>query len=200
MTGPNTASGLRGPNAMDAPPAKNLRAVGDRIEELLVELKAGLDPVSWRKVEETLALVTDLYGGGLAAVVRTVHTQDGDGSVMDSLVEDELVSSLLVLHGLHPRTLAQRVTAALDGVRPYLMSHGGDVEVLALDEAIGRLSLRLLGSCDGCPSSSATLRHAVERAVREAAPEIVHLDVEGVADEPVPEPVSVPVTLGVRAS
>lgn len=177
----------------------NLRAAGDRVEELLGELRAGLDPVAWRKVEETLALVTDLYGGGLRAVVQALRDDENGAPVLVRLVGDELVSSLLVLHGLHPATLAERVQGALAGVRPYLMSHGGDVEVLDLDEEAGRLSLRLLGSCDGCPSSSATLRHAVERAVAEAAPEIVRLEVEGVASAE-PEPVTVPVALGVKAS
>jgi Fe-S cluster biogenesis protein NfuA len=160
----------------------NLRAAGDRVEELLGELRAGLDPVAWRKVEETLALVTDLYGGGLRAVVQALRDDENGAPVLVRLVGDELVSSLLVLHGLHPATLAERVQGALAGVRPA-----------------GRLSLRLLGSCDGCPSSSATLRHAVERAVAEAAPEIVRLEVEGVASAE-PEPVTVPVALGVKAS
>ena len=56
--------------------------------------------------------------------------------------------------------------------------HGGDVELLDIDEAVGAVHLRLLGSCDGCPSSAVTLQHAVERAIVEAAPEIVTIDVE----------------------
>ena len=51
--------------------------------------------------------------------------------------------------------------------------HGGDVELLDVDEDAGAVHLRLLGSCDGCPSSAVTLQHAVERAIVEAAPEIV---------------------------
>lgn len=162
--------------------AKDLRAVGDRIEELLSELRTSLDPVQWRKVEETISLVTDLYGGGLAAVVRTVQRDDAGSRVMGDLVADELVSSLLVLHGLHPQTMGERVEAALADVRPYLRSHGGDVELLELDELRGGVRLQLLGSCDGCPSSSATLKHAVERAIAEAAPEIGSIEVEGYVD------------------
>jgi Fe-S cluster biogenesis protein NfuA len=171
----------------------NLRAVGDRIEELVGELRSGLDPVTWRRVEEALALVTDLYGAGLAAVVRTLAVEEAGPKAMASLLDDELVSSLLLLHGLHPRTLAERVQEALEDVRPYLGSHGGDVEILEIDEQAGMLRLQLLGSCDGCPSSTVTLKHAVERAIAEAAPEVVRLIVEGVV-EPEPEPVLV--TLG----
>jgi Fe-S cluster biogenesis protein NfuA len=173
----------------------DLRAVGDRIEELVASLRASLDPVMWRRVEEALALVTDLYGAGLAAVVRALAVEDAGPAVMAQLLEDELVASLLVLHGLHPKTLAERVQAALADVRPYLGSHGGDVEVLAIDSASGTIHLRLLGSCDGCPSSSATLRYAVEQAIAEAAPEIVHIDVDGLV-EPLPAPaVETPVLL-----
>jgi Fe-S cluster biogenesis protein NfuA len=177
--------------------SSNLRATGDRIEELVSQLRGTLDPVTWRLVEEALALVTDLYGAGLAAAVRTLKSDGVAGPVLlDRLVEDELVASLLVLHGLHPRDLSERVEGALLSVRPYLGSHGGDVEVIELDEDAGVLRLRLLGSCDGCPGSTATLRHSVEQAVAEAAPEIVTIEVEGL-EEPEPPPVpDQPVAIG----
>jgi len=164
----------------------NLRAVGDRIEHLVGELRSGTDPVTWQRVEEALGLVTELYGAGLAAVVRALNSEEAGPSVMARLLNDELVASLLLLHGLHPDTLVDRVERALVEVRPYLGSHGGDVEILELDEASGTLRLGLLGSCDGCPSSTATLKHSVERAIQEAAPEIVHIDVEGLAAPPPP--------------
>ena len=68
--------------------------------------------------------------------------------------------------------------AALASVRPLLSSHGGDVELLELDEEVGAVRLRLLGSCDGCPSSAITLQSAVEGAILKAAPEIVCIDVD----------------------
>ena len=61
-----------------------------------------------------------------------------------------------------------------------------------LDGSIGAVYLKLLGSCDGCPSSAVTLRMAVERAIVEAAPEIVTIDV----DEPSQQGSSTPVELG----
>jgi Fe-S cluster biogenesis protein NfuA/nitrite reductase/ring-hydroxylating ferredoxin subunit len=90
------------------------------------------------------------------------------------------------VHGLHPYDVTTRVENALESVRPYLGTHGGDVELLEVSEE-GVVRLRLLGSCDGCPSSSVTLSLAVEGAVEAAAPEIVSIEVEtsdsaGVAD------------------
>ena len=73
------------------------------------------------------------------------------------------------MHGLHPDDVETRVARALDGVRPYLGSHGGDVELVGLTDD-GVVRLRMLGSCDGCPSSSVTLTLAVETAIRDAAP------------------------------
>ena len=62
-------------------------------------------------------------------------------------------------------------------MRPYLGSHGGDVELLEVTDD-GVVRLRLLGSCDGCPSSSVTLKLAVEDAIEAAAPEVTGIEVE----------------------
>jgi Fe-S cluster biogenesis protein NfuA len=168
----------------------DLRATGDRIERLLEELRAAADPRSYQLAENLLRSVADLYGGGLARVVELVR--DAAPPVMARLVEDELVASLLLVHGLHPDPVAARVERALEGVRPFLAQHDGDVELLDIDADAGAVLLRLLGSCDGCPSSPVTLQHAVEQAIFEAAPEIVKIDVE----EPRTPSLSVPVTLG----
>jgi Fe-S cluster biogenesis protein NfuA len=114
--------------------------------------------------------------------------------LIDELVADELVASLLLVHGLHPESLARRVEGALAQVRPTLAAHSGDVELLTIDEEAGTVQIRLLGSCDGCPSSSVTLQLAVERAIVEAAPEIVRIDV----DQPAPPQPGVPITLGTK--
>jgi Fe-S cluster biogenesis protein NfuA len=175
---------------------KNLRAVGDRIEQLLDELRAAADPRLYGQAEEVLGLVTELYGGGLARIVEIVA--ESDSIVLDRLAHDELVSSLLLVHGLHPDDLATRVARALEGVRPMLAGHGGDVELLDIDAAAGAVHLNLLGSCHGCPSSTLTLRLAVETAIAEAAPEIVIIDVEQPTEEAAPAGAPVPITLGAK--
>ncbi len=147
-------------------------------------------------LEEVVRLVTDLYGAGLERTLDLADEALGDSpagsDLFDRLFHDDLVASLLIVHGLHPDELGRRVEQALDGVRPYLASHGGGVELLGVDEEPGTVRLRLLGSCDGCPSSSATLRDAVENAIHEAAPEIVTIDTEGGVEADVPGPVAVP--------
>jgi Fe-S cluster biogenesis protein NfuA len=182
--------------ADDPEGAPDLRAAGDRIEHLLDRLRAELDPGAWMALEEVVRLVTDLYGAGLERTLDLADEVLGDSpagrDLFDRLFHDDLVASLLIVHGLHPDELGRRVEQALDGVRPYLASHGGGVELLGVDEDPGIVRLRLLGSCDGCPSSSATLRDAVENAIHEAAPEIVTIDTEGGVEADVPGPVAVP--------
>lgn len=163
-------------------PPQNLRAIGDEIERLLGELEASADPVSFHRAQDALRLVSELYGAGLARVMALAA--DADPGMLDALVRDDLVASLLVVHGLHPDSLADRVEAALGSVRPLLATHAGDVEVLEVDPAAGSVRIKLLGSCDGCPSSAVTLQLAVERAITEAAPEVASIVVDG-QDRPV---------------
>jgi Fe-S cluster biogenesis protein NfuA len=171
---------------------QDLRAAGDRIEQLLDELQGIADQRTYRIAEELLQLVSDLYGAGLARVVEVARERAPE--LTEVFVEDDLIGSLLLVLGLHPKALDRRVEEALTNVRPFLAQHGGDVELLDLDADAGAVLLRLLGSCDGCPSSAMTLQMAVERAIAEAAPEITRIDV----DEPSRSRRGVPISLGIK--
>jgi Fe-S cluster biogenesis protein NfuA len=161
--------------------ARDLRAVGSRIEELLGRLRAAGDPGTADTAEEVVRLVVELYGAGLERTVELAGPE-----VLERLVEDELVASLLVLHGLHPKDTETRVVEALAQVRPYLGSHAGGVELLGVDPE-GVVRLRLEGSCDGCPSSTMTVKLAIERAIEEAAPEVTRVEVENLTREREPQ-------------
>ncbi len=174
------------------PAAQNLRVTGDRIEQLFEELEATADPKTYDRASELLRLVADLYGGGLGRIMELASQRCPE--LLGELVGDDLVASLLLVHGLHPESLARRVEGALAQVRPTLAAHAGDVELLGIDEEAGAVQIRLLGSCDGCPSSSVTLQLAVERAIVEAAPEIVRIDV----DQPSQPQPGVPIALGTK--
>ena len=100
------------------------------------------------------------------------------------LAGDPLVESLLLLHGLHPLDVDARIQRALDQVRPYLGSHAGGVQYLGVTDGVARL--RLEGSCNGCPSSTVTVRLAIQGAVLEAAPEVTEVVVEGMTTAPEP--------------
>ena len=119
----------------------------------------------------------ELYGSALARILEIVDDTGPADEIYDRLAADDLVASLLVLHGLHPLNVETRIARALDRVRPYLGSHGGDVKLLGVNEGV--VHLRLEGSCHGCPSSTVTMKLAIEKAIEEAAPEVARIEVEG---------------------
>ena len=163
--------------------AEQLEQAAARIESLLAASAAG-GPGAQTRAEDLVSTVTRLYGAGLERLLDLLHDAGAlSPKVLDALVDDELVAGLLLVHDLHPYDVDTRVSRALDSVRPYLGSHGGDVELLGIDEADDGLIVRLqlLGSCDGCPSSSVTLELAVEGAVQTAAPEVSRIEVSSAA-------------------
>jgi Fe-S cluster biogenesis protein NfuA/nitrite reductase/ring-hydroxylating ferredoxin subunit len=160
----------------DESPALDLRSTGDRIEALLGATDAA-GPVARERAEELVRLVVDLYGAGLERLLDVLFEAGAlSDEVLERLASDELVSGLLLVHGLHPYGVEDRIAKALDDVRPYLGSHGGDVELVDVTDD-GIVRLKMLGSCDGCPSSAVTLQLAVEGAITAAAPEITAVEV-----------------------
>ncbi len=155
---------------------RDARSAGDRVEELLDELGRLSDTSAVAAAEALVQTLVELYGAGLERVMEIV-TETGDAGTLSRLTSDDLVSGLLAVHDLHPLTTGERVGAALDGVRPYLGLHDGGVEMIEITPA-GVVRLRLLGGCDGCPSSQLTITDAIERAITSAAPEVSGIDVE----------------------
>lgn len=146
----------------------------ERIQRLTAELERQPDPALRRLAEDLAASVLELHGEGLERLLAAL-----DDDARERLAEDGVVSSLLMIHGLHPVPVEKRVLRALDQVRPYMESHGGNVELLGVEDGVVRL--RLVGSCDGCAASASTLELAVEKAIQEEAPDVLGMFVEGAA-------------------
>ncbi len=70
--------------------------------------------------------------------------------------------------------MRQKIMTALEGIRVHLQADGGDVEFV--DYVDGVVSVRLTGACHGCPHAMVTLRHGIERQLKEAFPEIVAVE------------------------
>jgi Fe-S cluster biogenesis protein NfuA len=152
-----------------------------RIETLIEEIERFADPAAQDRAREIVQALLEFHGVALAALVGHVAKAGASGrAIMESIARDELTSNLLLLHDLHPHDLGERVGWALNRVRPRLATHGGDVELLGVDEGVVRL--RMTGSCHGCPSSAATLRQTIETAIYDAAPDVAAIEVEGVAE------------------
>jgi Fe-S cluster biogenesis protein NfuA/nitrite reductase/ring-hydroxylating ferredoxin subunit len=151
------------------------------IERLLDEVESLPDPQARELATNLVAELLELYGEGLARVMDRAADPEANGLARE-LAEDELVSHLLLVHGLHPVPVEERVQSALEEVRPYLDSHGGDVELLEVDGTVARL--RMEGSCSGCPSSAMTLKLAIEQAIAKSAPEIESVEADGASPAP----------------
>jgi Fe-S cluster biogenesis protein NfuA/nitrite reductase/ring-hydroxylating ferredoxin subunit len=148
-----------------------------RVQELTGRLE-DLGPGECRELaEELTGAVVQMYGAGLERIVELID----DEETRDRLAADELVAGLLMIHDLYPVPLEERVTQALDSVRPYMESHGGNIELLGFEDGV--VKLRLQGSCKSCRASASTLELAVRQALQEAAPDLLGMDVEGVVEE-----------------
>jgi Fe-S cluster biogenesis protein NfuA len=161
----------------------SVQQAGERIEELLASLRSqGRGAAA--AAEELVRLLVGMYGDGLSHIVAALHGDEAGQAMLDRLAADPVVEGLLLLHGLHPLDVDARIQRALDRVRPYLGSHAGGVQYLGVSDGIARL--RLEGTCHGCPSSTVTVRLAIEGAVQDAAPEVTEVVVEGMTA--IPEP------------
>lgn len=162
------------------PSLADLGPLLDRLEQLLAEVEA-LDPPVRDRVFELL--------DGVDAVHRLAITRLADrlsGDLPRLRDADPAVNWLFEAYGVGVAD-ADAASAALEQVRPYLHSHGGEVEVLGVRHGVVRV--RMIGACSGCTASAETLRHGVEEALRENLPGFVAIDVapdDGAPSHPPP--------------
>jgi Fe-S cluster biogenesis protein NfuA/nitrite reductase/ring-hydroxylating ferredoxin subunit len=156
-----------------------------KIEALVQTIESAADPNVRASAVELMQSLMELHGAGIERMMEIVFGNGAaGGEIIDRFAGDDLVASLLLLYGLHPLDIETRVMQALDKVRPYLRSHGGNVELIGIADGAARL--RLVGSCHGCASSAMTLKLAIEEAIYELAPDVAALEVEGVVAQPPP--------------
>lgn len=161
-------------------PAERSEAVSpetliQRVEELTAQVQQLPDPIARRTAEDLMSAVIEMYGQGLSRIVEALDDEEAD-AVKQRLMDDGVVASLLLIHDLYPVPIEERVMEGLDNVRPYMESHGGNVELVSLADGVARI--RLDGSCDGCPASSSTLELAIKTALGETAPDLLGIEVE----------------------
>jgi Fe-S cluster biogenesis protein NfuA/nitrite reductase/ring-hydroxylating ferredoxin subunit len=163
----------------------------ERVQDLQAQLESSRDSATRELADDLVSAVVQMYGAGLERVLSILLEAGPEGErLAASLPDDPLVATLLLIHDLHPVPLEQRVRQALDSVRPYMESHGGNVELLSLEHGVARIHLQ--GSCSDCSASSVTLELAIKQALEEAAPDLEGLEVEGVAPQAVPVVMSEP--------
>jgi Fe-S cluster biogenesis protein NfuA/nitrite reductase/ring-hydroxylating ferredoxin subunit len=170
----------------------------ERVQELQERLDVTGDPATRRIADDLIAALVQMYGAGLGRILDHLFAAGEEGErIAVGLADEPFLATLLLIHDLHPVPLEVRVRDALDSVRPYMESHGGNVELLSLQNGLARIHLR--GSCSDCSASSVTLELAIKQALEQAAPDLEGLEVEGVAPQSTAGP-GLPMVTGSAAS
>lgn len=165
-----------------APARREFTRRSDRIEELVSRVETCGDPAMRAVAQELLQAVIELHGVALERIVENVAELPHGSEALERMAEDDLISNVLSLHGINPVPLEQRISLALENARPYLKSHGGDVELASIDQGI--VHVKLHGTCGNCSSSSETMKSTVESAIYDAAPEVEAVISENVKASP----------------
>lgn len=154
-----------------------LRAESAELARLLEELREMVVPAAWLRVEQIVRRIVALYAAGLARLIDHARTAGARGPDLDDLlVEDPLVASLLVLHGLHPLPTEERIRRVLESLRSQLGLAEGALVNVELDEA-GILRLRASTGLGGGAMSSRVAEGIVRRAIEAAAPEVSAIEI-----------------------
>jgi Fe-S cluster biogenesis protein NfuA len=194
---------MQGKVSMPAP--SNVQSQLQSIEALLQRIEKANDPAMSAMAKELVQRLMEFHGAGIERMLELIHQNaaaensgaehaGAENGAIDTLGRDPLVSSLLLLYGLHPDALETRVQHALEKTRPYLTSHGGSVNLVSVDGA-GAVTVRLEGTSHGCSSTSAGMKRTVEEAIYESAPDVTAIIVEGAIEELSPAAGFVPLSV-----
>jgi len=144
----------------------------ERIASLLGRLRESAGPTTWPLIESLLHDVLALQGEALGRILRAAE-EGGDGRVLEAMRVDDLLASLLRLHGLHPEPTALRVSRALEGLRPAFGRNVRELRLLGLDEE-GRAEIAI-SFREGAQLDVEQVERAICEAVEIEAPEVVEI-------------------------
>lgn len=166
-------------NAPDLTPTQRADLAGFLNDvERLEAIFATWEDTSRGAVEAYGRAIEALHGEALRRLVRALKVDEAALTAMKRALSDEIVYAVLRRHDIIKASLAERIERALEGIRPMLASHGGDVELVKV--APPTIEVRFIGACDGCPASQLTFHAGVKKAVEDACPEITEvLQVKG---------------------
>ena len=152
-----------------------------KIGELVQELESIADPATRTRVKDLVQQLMDVHGAGLERILDIVF-QSGDLGLqtIGDLGRDALVSSLLVLYGLHPESLQSRVERGLLEIGSKLNKMGASASLIATDD--GNVRVRISTEGHTCGSTARTAQALVEEAIYNSAPDLKSIVVEGTED------------------
>ena len=163
--------------------ARDFREDMQRIGGLVQEIESIADPAVRAATKGLVQSLMDLHGAALEKTLDIVADAGEPGmNIIDRLGRDSLVSSVLILYGLHPEDLQTRVVKAVDRVRPQLRKQGCEVELVSVDD--GAIRLRVETGSHTCGFTAKTLQATLEGAMYDAAPDLTSLAIEGFEEKP----------------
>jgi Fe-S cluster biogenesis protein NfuA len=162
----------------------NFREDIQRIGGLVEEIETIADPAVRTAAKDMIQKLMDLHGAVLEKALTIIAEAGQPGmSIIDRLGRDPLVSSVLILYGLHPEDFKSRVTKAVESIRPQLRKQGCAVELLGVND--GNIRLRVEVGQHACGSTTNTLQAILEDAMYDAAPDLTSLVIEGLEQKSV---------------
>jgi len=164
---------------------ESLEFLADHVDKALQVIET-LDPSAKSKALDLKKAIETFHKIGLTKIVQRLKADPQGKALLFELVDIPEVYALLLMHGIVRPSIPNRVKQVIDNVRPYMQSHGGDVELIDVQQ--DTVFLRLHGACNGCSMSAVTLREGVEEALRESVPEIQNIEV--LPNEPGPAMIS----------
>ncbi|MGA7686393.1 MAG: NifU family protein [Terriglobales bacterium] len=163
--------------------AKDFRGDIQRIGELVQEIESIADPALRATAKTLVQSLMDLHGAAFEKTLEIVADSGEQGmTIIDRLGRDSLVSSVLILYGLHPEDLETRVIKAVDRIRPTLRKQGCELELVSISD--GHIRLRVETGSHTCGSTAKTVQATLEGAMYDAAPDLTSLSVEGLEEKP----------------
>jgi Fe-S cluster biogenesis protein NfuA len=163
--------------------SRDFREDIQRIGGLVQEIESIADPAVRAATKNLVQSLMDLHGAALEKALGVIADAGEPGmNIIDRLGRDSLVSSVLILYGLHPEDFETRVVKAVDKVRPQLRKQGCEVELHSV--ADGVIRLRVETGSHTCGSTAKTLQATLEGAMYDAAPDLTSLVIEGFEDKP----------------
>jgi hypothetical protein len=158
-----------------------------RLDKLLQESARIADPAIQSHVRALIQAVLGLHAAGLERILTHL-----DEPTRNACVQDQIVGGLLLLHGLHPLELKERVGEALAQVHSTLQLNGSAIELIEVDDGIVRLRVE-----GGSVASAAAIRQAIEEAMNGKAPDATAVEIEGLPEMLITEeyPTRIPLQL-----
>ncbi len=158
--------------------SKELQKRMQRIGEIVEQLESTADPHARAMAKELLESLMALHGAALERILELASEAGESGKdVIRKCGRDELVSSLLLLYGLHPEDLRTRVTRAMEKSKGYLESHASSAELVSIG-GDGKVTVRLTAKANGCGSTAASVKSTLEATIQDAAPDASSIFVE----------------------